>query len=709
MYRRTQTLKEKNIRKQKLEEKYEIKKQKLDIRIDLINQITLLDNKKVKKEEEIHKINKKSKYKEFNILKENRIQSKEPIEIPNEINMKKDIIELNNNSSSSAVEVFKYKPINILEYESNTSESSESKEITPFIKSVKIFNRKKEIIEFRKNLPIFYEEEQIISSVRENSITVISGGTGCGKSTQIPQFLLENGFENIIITQPRRIATVSLCSRINYELNEDLCGFKIMYESTIKKHHKIHILTDGTLLNKIREDKLLSKVDLVILDEFHERNINLDLLVPLLIKITEERNLKIILMSATMDFILPFKYELINIESNNYRVFLNWGDKNNYLIQIETIIEKILKSEQTGNYLNINNEKSHILIFLPSKKDIYSLKKTLLKYNNRCIILPLHSQLIKEEQENIFKDTNKRKIILSTNIAETSLTIPGIVYVIDTGLEKCKLYLNDIIEYKTQLISKSSAIQRMGRAGRERTGICYRTFPYEIYEKMKDSKPSAILKECFDDGLLFLKALGFNKINEFKFLIPPINIKVSEKRLENLGAINKNGEITQVGIQMSRIPIPCRLSRILCSSDVTSELLLVIGVMALNINIEINSKYIYEKSDFIAKTLTVLDIIKNNNKEYLSIIKFMQHYKLNINELNFNNQTKTHILKIIYKGFCDKLCLKHDSGYIYNGDILYLDNKSVKIDSEYIVFDYLVQGKTKKYLKGISLVDSNWF
>ncbi|KAF7701495.1 putative pre-mRNA-splicing factor ATP-dependent RNA helicase C20H4.09 [Cucumispora dikerogammari] len=762
MYRKKSSF-DKDLKKQKIESKYDSKKKKLDRRLDLINQITALDNSKLQninsagervgkcdsKEKDKKFEERKKKFKDLEKVKEIKIDAEPSV---NGENIYKLCGERNGSDvegacvidyesdCSSAVEVFKYIPLNKapINYvdvfaqkepdKSCTKDKNEIGEVTddtasyiPKIErptksnTFRLFNRSEEVQNQRTNLPIFYEEHQIVSTIKKNPITVVSGGTGSGKSTQIPQFLLENGFENIVITQPRRIAAVSLCDRLNYELNRDLCGYKIMHESTVKKHHVIQVVTDGILLNMLRDDKVLSDIQVVIIDEFHERTINIDLLVPLLENLSKKRNLKLILMSATIDLKLPFKHKIINIESNTHKIFLHWGGETNYLIQTEKIIEKLLKTQATSINSSINTSNSHILVFLPSKKDIYGLKAKLRKYEHECSIIPLHSKLNRTEQASVFKNTNKRKIILSTNIAETSLTIPGVVFIIDSGLEKCKYNVNGVIEYRTQPISKSSAIQRMGRAGRERSGVCYRTYSREQYERMNDFSTPKILTECFDEGLLFIRSMGFINEREFKFLVVP-QLQSSEKRLKDFGALNKNGEITEVGIKMSRISLSCRLSRILCSSEVTKELLLVIGVISLDIFINTQEYNVYfneaaQKSDALAQTLMVLEIIKKDRKEakeFETLKNFMNFYNIKPEDMNFDEQANEHIIKMIYKGFCDQLAIKHDEGYIYDGELYYLDKNS-KIDSEYIVFNSIIKGKNRKYLMGASTVDAGWF
>lgn len=359
--------------------------------------------------------------------------------------------------------------------------------------TIKLQKRLPDIQAKRMNMDIFFHEHDIIELIKNNLVVLIQGATGCGKTTQIPQFLLENGFATsgmVGITQPRRLSAISISNRLNIEINENISGFKIKYENNVTENTKIKVMTEGILFREIQLDFYLKAYSVIVLDEIHERSSTMDLLIGLLSKIIQLRlkmglPLRLILMSATIDCSKTTKIfekvEIFQLPNKSYKinVFFEPKTTSEYLDEsfkkIKAILdaeESIIPNKKTQSIIIpneiINDSKASILVFLPGKEDIYKLMSQLNSLSHNIVILPLHSSLSRIEQNKVFEHYDSRKIILATNIAETSITIEDVVFVIDSGRVKHKIIDQSIVMYKTMFISKSSAIQRMGRAGRTR-------------------------------------------------------------------------------------------------------------------------------------------------------------------------------------------------------------------------------------------------
>lgn len=684
----------KNLRKKRL--KYKDKKDKLDLREDLLKQLEDFDNNKpieIKKDNE-----------EINLKKEKR---KDYDKYSKKGDLKEEICE--NSEIKEKISYFESKNIEKILKEEIISSSETEEEISSKFEEVvnikgKIFQRDQKVENFRSTLPILDKESDIITALRKNKIVLIKGSTGCGKSTQMPQILLENGFKKILMTQPRRIAAIGVCSRINQELNKKICSYKIRYEDTTTKNTKVKIVTDGILLNELREDNSLKKYDVIIIDEAHERNTNLDLLIPILVKMAEKNLIKLVIMSATLNFPIDSKiFSMIEVEGKKFKVKIFNSNADDHIKGTVETLDKILKSESSVS-LAVNENTSNVLIFLPSKKDIYSLKTLFEKKYKFCEVLPLHSNLPKEEQMKIFEITSKRKIILSTNIAETSITIPGIVYVIDCGLEKKKTFSDNIFEYKISLISKSSAIQRAGRAGREQPGVCYRLYGSAVFESMLENNTSEIKSLPFENGYLTL--LSLNILPEtFPYIEKP-DLKYAKKNLKILGAIDEDSKLTEEGKLMLNLGIPVRLARIMLSDGVTDDLKFVIGILALNFDIKINKEFKDEKSDLIAKSKTILQNFESEIKHFPEFAKFLNFFKAK--NFIFDQTSCDNIREILFKGYCDQIAMRTGDVYIFGNNIFHLDSGCCDIDSEYVVFEYIIKGRNKKYLKNVTSVDIDW-
>ena len=589
----------------------------------------------------------------------------------------------------------------------------------------------------KKTLPITHMEQEIIETIRYNSITIICGETGSGKSTQLPQFLMENSFANngkIGITQPRRIAAISLAQRVSQETGFQLgkeIGYQVRYDSTkTSKGNIIKFMTDGILLKEIASDFLLTNYSVIIIDEAHERSINTDILLGLLSRIVPLRKkkslenedikeLKLVIMSATLrikDFtenLSLFKVPppVISIDSRQYPVTIHFAKTTNCSDFMNQAFEKAKK-------IHRNLPPGGILIFVPGKKDVIALK-SLLKSSlssTEVEVLALYSMLSVKKQMKIFcQSEGKRFIVVSTNVAETSITIPNIVYVIDTGLEKRKIYSGQLqmSKFKITYISQASASQRSGRAGRTSPGHCYRLYSnaafFNVFQEFREpdicTSPLSLI-------ILQLKSIGIKNIMKFPFPSPPsINsLQESINNLEELGALKqcRKGEgdiheITDLGKEIAEFPIAPRYGKMLAMGKlfhVEVWMCIIVAGMEIEQIFDMDfqgdakeklsnakkqhSKWFNGKSDCLSTLRMFIKYAETGNTEEFSIQEriieksLIEMTKLCIQLMNLitgekssnlttfaiplpNPNQEILILKAIISGFIDQIALKVDT------------------------------------------------
>lgn len=604
----------------------------------------------------------------------------------------------------------------------------------------------------REKMDIFYLQDEIISAIKSSLVTFIVGDTGCGKTTQIPQFLYENGFTEkglIGITQPRRLSTVAISSRLNLEMNENISAFHIKYENNITDSTRIKVMTEGILIKEMAFDFLLTKYSIIILDEVHERSTNIDVLIGLLskaikLRFSQGNPLRLILMSATVDT-NAFKHVLgdfnvvrINSKAHRVDVFYELKSSENYLSTIFEKIKSILASEKsveeqriltiTGTKEIENTSSASILVFLPSKEDIYKLKNQLDLLNKKLIILPLHSGLSKFEQNKVFEIyKGYRKIVLATNIAETSITINDVVFVIDSGRVKRKFIDNTIVLYKIDFISKGSARQRMGRAGRTRPGVCYRIYTGDMYENFNDEDMPQILTESFDQWYLQLKNLGVKNVHKFSFITIPRQdaIRDAIETLITIGALSNQEEITKIGVYMCKFPILARYCRLLLEED---DLFYFRCIIASILNSGFDLKrtantckyYADSKSDLTVILKIFLEFLKSDKPKtfcrFLAIsyesfeeIRKTSLYLMKIagkNDFNttFDSIVSERLIVLICKTFLDQVAVNFGNSYIFSDGEVYLSKDSIDTDAKFVIFDHIQCGESRSYLKYITVI-----
>ncbi|EAT33470.1 AAEL014256-PA [Aedes aegypti] len=499
------------------------------------------------------------------------------------------------------------------------------------------------INQHRQSLPIYNIRKTIVDKVRECQTVILIGETGSGKSTQLPQYLHEAGIHGgrkIAITQPRRVAAITVAKRVATEQGGtvgDVVGYSVRFEDCTSAATKIKFMTDGTLLREALSDQLLKNYNVVILDEAHERTIATDVLFGIVKKAQSTRRLKmleplkIIIMSATMNVNHFSKYfgncPTLYLKGKNHIVRVYQSMENmNYLEACITTIFQIHEKEQ---------ESGDILVFLTGQEEIEAtttlvrrLAKQQVNENSlRMRVYPMYAAMSQQAQMDAFTPTapNARKVILATNIAETSLTISGIKYVIDCGKAKQRAYdpLTGIDTLKVSWISKAQAWQRTGRAGRLEDGFCYRTYSKSDFQAMKEHSTPEILRCSISASTLQLLALGID-CREFDFLDkpPPEAIESALLELKNLGAINtvKAPALTALGRRMAKLPLDPKYAKIVLSApdhNCLDEILTIVAMLSGE-NVFVNTSQRREQqlaahSKFHAKCgdhITLLNVFK---------------------------------------------------------------------------------------------------
>ncbi|MCK4620385.1 MAG: DEAD/DEAH box helicase, partial [Desulfobacterales bacterium] len=405
---------------------------------------------------------------------------------------------------------------------------------------------------YNPDLPITDKKNEIIDLISKNQVLIISGETGSGKTTQIPKFCIAAGRGTdgkIGCTQPRRIAATTVARRIAEELGEELgrsVGYKIRFKDKTGGDAFIKIMTDGILLAETRNDKYLNEYDTIIVDEAHERSLNIDFILGILKTLLKKRkDLKVIITSATIDtekFSKAFdNAPVIEVSGRMYPVEVQYftikqepegSDERTYVEMTALAVDKLQKKSLYGD----------IIVFMPTEQDIRETCEILEGRNYKsAIILPLYARLSSSEQSKVFSRLAGRKIIVATNIAETSITIPGIKYVIDTGLARISRYTprSRTTSLPVVPISRSSADQRKGRCGRVENGICIRLYPEQDFLSRTFFTPPEILRANLAEVILRMIALKLGNIEDFPFIDRPAarSIRDGFDLLLELGAI----------------------------------------------------------------------------------------------------------------------------------------------------------------------------
>jgi pre-mRNA-splicing factor ATP-dependent RNA helicase DHX15/PRP43 len=466
------------------------------------------------------------------------------------------------------------------------------------------------ILEKRLMLPVYQFKEKLLKAVEENQMVVVEGETGSGKTTQIPQFLVEAGYatqgENVVAcTQPRRVAATSIAARVADEMDVEMgneVGYTIRFEDVSDPYRTVlKFVTDGMLLREAMSDPLLKRYSVIVLDEAHERTLATDVIMGLLMEVLPKRTkdsqygeLKLVVMSATLDAKKFQEYfndaPLMKVPGRTFpvEVFYTAKPERNYVDAAVRTTIHIHQCEGPGD----------ILVFLTGEKEIEQAceqirdqAQGLGKDMPELVVYPMYSSLPPQAQRKIFDKAPGpripggppgRKVVISTNIAETSITIEGVVYVVDPGFSKQKVY-NPRIRVESLLvspISRASARQRAGRAGRTRPGKCFRLYTEESFHNdLQETTYPEILRSKMSNTVLTLKKLGIDDLVHFDFMDPPApeTLMRALELLNYVGALDDEGEMTELGYQMSDLPLDPQLAKMIlvspeygCSSEIVT-------------------------------------------------------------------------------------------------------------------------------------------
>lgn len=433
-------------------------------------------------------------------------------------------------------------------------------------------------VTYPENLPVSQKKDELLTAIRDHQVVIIAGETGSGKTTQIPKLCLElgRGIKGVIgHTQPRRLAARSVAGRIADELNVTLgsaVGYKVRFNDRIGENTLVKLMTDGILLAEIQQDRLLSQYDTIIIDEAHERSLNIDFILGYLRQLLPKRpDLKVIITSATID---PQRFSrhfnnapIIEVSGRTYPVEVRYrpiaedagdGDRDQQQAILDAVDE--LMHEAPGD----------ILVFMSGEREIRDTADMLNKQNlAHTEILPLYARLSNSDQNKVFQSHTGRRIVLATNVAETSLTVPGIKYVIDPGTARISRYSarTKVQRLPIEAISQASANQRKGRCGRVSDGICIRLYSEQDFLSRPEFTDPEILRTNLASVILQMTAIGLGDIAAFPFVEAPDkrNIQDGVRLLEELGAISQlsdgKSQLTPIGRQLAQLPIDPRLAR----------------------------------------------------------------------------------------------------------------------------------------------------
>ncbi|MER0170763.1 MAG: ATP-dependent RNA helicase HrpA [Nitrosomonas sp.] len=453
---------------------------------------------------------------------------------------------------------------------------------------------------YAEDLPVNVRREEIKEAIENHQVVIICGETGSGKTTQIPKICLElqRGVHGLIgHTQPRRIAARTVAGRIAAELNSPLgqaVGYKVRFSDKIGADSYIKLMTDGILLAETQGDPLLQAYDTLIIDEAHERSLNIDFLLGYLKQLLPKRpDLKLIVTSATIDaqrFSRHFNdAPVIEVSGRLYPVDIYYhpplADDDEDGDMQRAIIHAADELMALGS--------GDILVFLPGEREIRETAETLRKhsfhrFHSSIEILPLFARLSVAEQERVFQPDGARRIVLATNVAETSLTVPGIHYVIDTGLARinCYSYRNKVEQLLVEKISQASANQRAGRCGRVANGVCIRLYSEQDFQGRTAFTDPEILRSSLASVILRMKSLKIGDVEDFPFLEPPSPRMIADgyQLLAELGAVDDSRNLTDIGWRLAKFPIDPKIARMILAAkqeNCLHEILIIASALSL--------------------------------------------------------------------------------------------------------------------------------
>eukprot|EP00835_Amoeboradix_gromovi_P001483 NODE_68_length_23780_cov_0.251003.p2 type:complete len:874 gc:universal NODE_68_length_23780_cov_0.251003:8442-5821(-) len=612
------------------------------------------------------------------------------------------------------------------------------------------------VSESQKQLPIFHKKQEILETIHNNQITIVIGETGSGKTTQLTQYMYhyycnnvpnyKYSADNIIAcTQPRRIAAINVAKRVSYEMNcklGELVGYSVRFDDTTSSRTKIKYLTDGLLVRECLIDPLLSRYAVIFLDEAHERSLNTDVLFGLIKNAAKKRkDLKVIVTSATLDaksFASYFSAPILTIKGRTFPVDVLYS-KNPQSDHVESCLNTIMQ-------IHLNEPEGDILCFLTGQEEIdYGcdiLNEKVRKLNNKMLILPLYASLPNHLQSRIFEPTDTRKVVLSTNIAETSVTIPGIVYVVDCGFVKQSCYdprlgMDSLVVVP---ISQAQANQRSGRAGRTKPGKCYRLYTQLAYanEMLPNTIPE-IQRTNMANTVLTLLAMGIYDLSTFDFMDKPSikSINTAIEHLFYLGAVDEEGIISELGYKMTELPVDPSLAKTLIISKeykCTSEILIIVAMLSVpniwyrprekqSVADDKKIKFHHQQGDHITLLKVYQEWVKSNYSQDWCRMNYVQYRSLK-RARQIRDQLLRYckgpiqssadikcILKSIVSGYFHHVAKKIKGGYstILEDTPIYMHPSSALFvkQPKWALYHELIM-TSKEYMRQVVKIEPKW-
>ena len=519
-------------------------------------------------------------------------------------------------------------------------------------------------ITYPEDLPIAVRREEIAEAIKAHQVVIVAGETGSGKTTQLPKICLElgRGQQGMIgHTQPRRLAARTVAGRIAQELGSDpgqLVGYQVRFTDRVSGETAVKLMTDGILLAEMQRDRLLRAYDTIIIDEAHERSLNIDFLLGYLKRILPRRpDLKVIVTSATIDVDSFSRHfdgaPVIEVSGRTYPVdtiYLGEGDDKDEVV--ESRIASLVQDIDAGQF----GTRGDTLVFLSGEREIRETVKAL-RGATQIDVLPLYARLSQAEQNRVFNNSRRSsgiRVILATNVAETSLTVPGIRYVIDPGTARISRYSHrtKLQRLPVEAVSQASANQRQGRCGRIGPGVCLRLYSEEDFLSRAEFTDPEIQRTNLAAVVLQMLTLGLGEVEKFPFINPPDSRMVRDgyKLLEELGAVSTAGELTAVGRRMARMPVDPRLGRMVLEASGEScleEMLVIASALTVQDPRErpadkrqqaeqVHSRFRHPRSDFMAwlnlwryfeeqrQSLSQNQLRKLCKREYLSFLRMRE-------------------------------------------------------------------------------------
>ena len=525
-------------------------------------------------------------------------------------------------------------------------------------------------ITYPEDLPVSGRREEIAKALVENQVIIVSGETGSGKTTQLPKICLQLGRgEKGLIghTQPRRIAASSTAKRIAQEIGTPLgehVGYKVRFNDTLQPGASIKLMTDGILLAETQTDPLLKAYDTIIIDEAHERSLNIDFLLGYLKQLLPRRpDLKIIITSATIDaerfarhFGTPEKpVPVIEVSGRLYKVEVRYrpvdrdpvsspaggSDAGKPVSKAQAARDKrdLIDAVVDGVDELCRLGSGDVLVFLPGEREIRDCAEALRKQHPPHVeILPLFARLSVEEQDRVFKTTNARRIVLATNVAETSLTVPGIRYVVDSGLARVKRYSyrNKVEQLQVEAIAQSAANQRAGRCGRVADGVCIRLYEEDDFLQRPKFTDPEILRSSLASVILRMKSLHLTDVETFPFVEPPQGRAIADgyQLLQELGAVDDANDLTPMGRKLAKLPLDPRVGRMILAAvdnNCLTEMLIIASALSVQDPRDRPMEYQQQADEKHKK-------FADEKSEFLSYIKIWRWFEQAIEHKKTNRQ-----------------------------------------------------------------------